>query len=128
MVSLRVTVSEYPEETELMTPWRSPVENLSSRRQKRKAQNMESQCGLRKDEYSSPQPVYICILHLPVPVSLTLTTGFDPFEKERRELYFCKECVTVSLFLLHHGYIPCCIKSKWSEWLKILFQGRKILF
>ena len=46
------------------------AENLSSRKQRRKALNMESQHGFRKGQYNSPLPVSVQVPHLPVSVSL----------------------------------------------------------
>ena len=51
-------------------------------------------------QYSSLPPVCVRVHRLRVSLSLTLTANFDPFEIS--ELYFYKECVTVSLFL-HYG-------------------------
>ena len=56
-------------------PWQTPVEKLLSRKQRCKALKIESQRGLRKDQYSSSPSV--CGHDL----SLALTANFRPFEE-----------------------------------------------
>ena len=74
------------------------VKNLLSRKQRCKAMPIEAQHGLRKGQYSSPLTGSICLLHLPVSVSHLCQ--FGPFQELiKRDVYFCKEHVTISSFL-----------------------------
>ena len=74
-------------------PLWNPVENLSSRKQRCVALNMESQHGLRKGQYSSPPAVFNQLLPSPC-LSPTRRENFR--EVIKGEIYFCDECFTVS--------------------------------
>ena len=74
-------------------PQQKPVENLSSRKQRCKALNMESQHELRKSQYSNPPPVCICVLHFPVSVCLSLTlTPVSTYSRNKgRRIFLLKK-------------------------------------
>ena len=65
-------------------PHWTPVKNLSSTKQRQKALNMESQCGLGKVQCSSPPLVCVYVLHRSVSVSLI---EFQIFRVIKRGLY-----------------------------------------
>ena len=60
--------------------WWPPVEKFSSKKQRYKSLNMESQRRLRKIQYSSP-PTTVSASVVSLLLSHTFAVNFDPFQK-----------------------------------------------
>ena len=84
----------------LCSPWRTPVENLQSRMQRRKAQNIEFMTWLRKGQFSWLPPA--CVPDLRLCLSLSyIYSSFGLFGTIKREFYFFYEELCCSPSIIH---------------------------